>query len=207
MLHLEASPSKSAHLTAGQDAPTPYKSTVLMCTYRAVGLQYYKYTIGGVNIIFINLVPLVFFTIIDGFLILPAVERGEAAGRHYAPFIMFLTSQALLFVLALASVIPLSYFIGMAVASISAQSSIGMGAVINATFGFHHRDYSLWDRFDPRKRSFGRRVDCRLDPGRCAAHAWRQYVLWSIQEEGTEIQCEERGGDEYDAESWLSLVP
>ena len=37
--------------------------------------------------------------------------------------------------MALGSVIPLSYFIGMAVASISAQSSIGMGAVINATFG------------------------------------------------------------------------
>jgi Ca2+:H+ antiporter len=37
--------------------------------------------------------------------------------------------------MSLASVIPLSYFIGMAVASISAQSSIGMGAVINATFG------------------------------------------------------------------------
>ena len=35
----------------------------------------------------------------------------------------------------LGSVLPLSYFIGMAVASISAQSSIGMGAVINATFG------------------------------------------------------------------------
>ncbi|CAG8558892.1 7578_t:CDS:2 [Funneliformis mosseae] len=31
--------------------------------------------------------------------------------------------------------IPLSYFIGMAVASISAQSSAGLGAVINATFG------------------------------------------------------------------------
>ncbi len=127
---------KSAHLTAGQMAPTiGYKSTVLLCSYRAIGLQYYKYTIGGVNIIFINLVPLVFFTIIDRFLILPAVERGEAAGGHYSPLIVFLTSQALIFVLALASVIPLSYFIGMAVASISAQSSIGMGAVINATFG------------------------------------------------------------------------
>jgi Ca2+:H+ antiporter len=127
---------KSARLTAGQVAPTPgYESTVLLCTNRAIGLRYYKYTIGGVNIIFINLVPLVFFTIIDGFFILPAVEKGEAAGRHYTPLITFLTSQALIFVLALASVIPLSYFIGMAVASISAQSSIGMGAVINATFG------------------------------------------------------------------------
>lgn len=127
---------KRARLTAGQVAPTSGpKSTVLLCTYRAVGLQYYKYTVGGVNIMFINLMPLVFFTIIDGMLILPAVERAHHAGRTVSPFFTLVTSQALIFVLGLASVIPLSYFIGMAVASISAQSSIGMGAVINATFG------------------------------------------------------------------------
>lgn len=127
---------KRARLTKGQVAPTSGPtSTVLLCTYRAVGLQYYKYTVGGVNIMFINLLPLVFFTIIDGLLILPAVERNEHLGRPITPFLRLLTSQALIFVLALASVIPLSYFIGMAVASISAQSSIGMGAVINATFG------------------------------------------------------------------------
>ncbi|WVQ85360.1 calcium/proton exchanger [Cryptococcus sp. DSM 104549] len=127
---------KRAHLTAGQVAPTSGPaSTVLLCTYRAVGLQYYKYTVGGVNIMFINLLPLVFFTIIDGMVLLPAVERNEHMGRPITPLLRVLTSQALIFVLALASVIPLSYFIGMAVASISAQSSIGMGAVINATFG------------------------------------------------------------------------
>jgi Ca2+:H+ antiporter len=106
-----------------------------LCTYRAVGLQYYKYTIGGVNIIFINLLPLIFFTIADDFIFLPAVERAIAKGHYPTPLIAFLTSQSLIFILSLASVIPLSYFIGMAVASISAQSSIGMGAVINATFG------------------------------------------------------------------------
>ncbi|KAK8865678.1 calcium/proton exchanger [Kwoniella newhampshirensis] len=127
---------RRAHLTAGQVAPTSGPtSTVLLCTYRAIGLQYYKYTVGGVNILFINLLPLVFFTIIDGLLLLPIVERKEHLGHPVTPLLRFLTSQALIFVLALASVIPLSYFIGMAVASISAQSSIGMGAVINATFG------------------------------------------------------------------------
>ncbi|WVF70873.1 calcium/proton exchanger [Kwoniella sp. CBS 6097] len=127
---------KRARLTAGQVAPTSGPtSTVLLCTYRAIGLQYYKYTVGGVNILFINLLPLVFFTIIDGMIILPFVEKEEHAGHDVTPFLRFITSQALIFVLALASVIPLSYFIGMAVASISAQSSIGMGAVINATFG------------------------------------------------------------------------
>ncbi|WVW80411.1 calcium/proton exchanger [Kwoniella bestiolae CBS 10118] len=139
-LREDGSPSgytmKRAHLTAGQVAPTSGpKSTVLLCTYRAIGLQYYKYTVGGVNIMFINLLPLVFFVIIDGLFILPFVEKQEHHGLPISPFFKLITSQALIFVMALASVIPLSYFIGMAVASISAQSSIGMGAVINATFG------------------------------------------------------------------------
>jgi Ca2+:H+ antiporter len=47
----------------------------------------------------------------------------------------FFASEEFIFALSLASVIPLSYFIGTAVASISAQSSVGLGAVINATFG------------------------------------------------------------------------
>lgn len=106
------------------------RSTVLLCTYRAAGLQYYKYTVDGVNILFINLLSLVFFVIADFFLIAPYVEKHNVGG-----FLAFISGQAAIFTLALLSVIPLSYFIGMAVASISAQSSIGMGAVINASFG------------------------------------------------------------------------
>ncbi|KAG9046632.1 hypothetical protein FS837_003954 [Tulasnella sp. UAMH 9824] len=123
-------------LQPGQTAPTGSpKSKVLLCTYRAAGLQYYKYTVGGVNIMFINLLPVVFLVILDGFFLMPWVEKKEHHGEHVHPLLQFFASQALVFVLSLASVIPLSYFIGMAVASISAQSSIGMGAVINATFG------------------------------------------------------------------------
>ena len=127
---------KSTRLLAGQLAPSGSPtSTVLLCIYKATGWQYYKYTIGGVNILFINLIPIVFLVILDGMVLLPWVEGREGAGKHVPGFIAFLASRALIFVLCLASVIPLSYFIGMAVASISAQSSIGMGAVINASFG------------------------------------------------------------------------
>jgi Ca2+:H+ antiporter len=56
----------------------------------------------------------------------------EHLGRRREHFIF---GPEFLFIMSLASVIPLSYFIGMAVASISAQSSAGMGSVINATFG------------------------------------------------------------------------
>lgn len=106
------------------------RSTVLLCTYRAAGVQYYKYTIDGVNIMFINLLSLVFFVIADFWWVEPYVEKHELGG-----LLGFISGQAFIFVIALLSVIPLSYFIGMAVASISAQSSIGMGAVINASFG------------------------------------------------------------------------
>lgn len=128
---------KHPRLSEGQQAPSSSSPTsrVLLCTYRAVGLKYYKYTVGGVNIMFVNLLPFVMFTIIDGLFILPMVDRQEKAGKHVPAIVAIIASRALIFIMSLASVIPLSYFIGMAVASISAQSSIGMGAVINATFG------------------------------------------------------------------------
>jgi len=110
-------------------------STVILCIYRAAGLRYFKYTVGGVNILFVNLLPLVFFVIFDAFVLMPLLEKKEHHGEHVGLFLGFIASQGVIFALSLASVIPLSYFIGMAVASISAQSSIGMGAVINATFG------------------------------------------------------------------------
>jgi len=106
------------------------RNKVLLCTYKAAGLQYYKYTVDGVNVLFINLLPLILFVILDNFVL------RHVADRHPDnQFLTVLAGQGTIFVLALLSVIPLSYFIGMAVASISAQSSIGMGAVINATFG------------------------------------------------------------------------
>lgn len=125
---------KHPRLSRGQTAPSTSgspRSTVLLCVYRAIGWEYYKYTVGGVNIIFVNLLPIVFFVIFDGFVLLPLAENAE----HVSGLLAFLTSWPVIFFMSLASVIPLSYFIGMAVASISAQSSIGMGAVINATFG------------------------------------------------------------------------
>ncbi|GAA5929848.1 hypothetical protein JCM3775_006570 [Rhodotorula graminis] len=107
--------------------------TVLLCTYRAAGREYYKYTVDGVNVWFVNLLALVFLAIADFFLLMPYVERTHPHGG--AGFLGLLVAPPFVFSAALLSVIPLSYFLGMAVASISAQSSIGVGAVINASFG------------------------------------------------------------------------
>ncbi|KAI5858298.1 Sodium/calcium exchanger protein-domain-containing protein [Durotheca rogersii] len=98
-------------------------SSILLCTYRAVGSQYWKYTIDGTNIFLINLMAVVMLVIFD-WLVLDGILH----------FDNFLTSPGFLFVAGLFSIIPLAYFIGQAVASISAQSSMGLGAAINAFF-------------------------------------------------------------------------
>jgi Ca2+:H+ antiporter len=109
--------------TASARAPAAPHSSILVCTYRAVGIKYWKYTIDGTNIFLINLMAVVVFVIFD-WLVLDGVLHVEN----------FLTSPAFLFVSGLLSIIPLAYFIGQAVASISAQSSMGLGAAINAFF-------------------------------------------------------------------------
>lgn len=70
------------------------------------------------------MIAVVLFTITDEYVLGPILGHDT-----------WITSPALVFALSLLSIIPLAYFIGQAVASISAQSSIGMGAAINAFFG------------------------------------------------------------------------
>lgn len=103
--------------------PSSPSSSILLCTYRAVGLKYWKYTIDGTNIFLINLIGVVLFAIFDYWVL------SVALGLK-----IWLVHPGFVFALALFSIIPLAYFIGQAVASISAQSSMGMGAAINAFF-------------------------------------------------------------------------
>ncbi|EAZ62963.2 Ca2+/H+ antiporter [Scheffersomyces stipitis CBS 6054] len=96
---------------------------IVVSTYRCCGFHYYKYTIDGTNIFFINLLTVVLFVILDYFFL-----------KEKLHWDYWFTDSSFLFCACLFSIIPLAYFIGQAVASISAQSSMGVGAVINAFF-------------------------------------------------------------------------
>ena len=111
--------SESSYSRDGTSSP----SSVLLCTYRAVGLKYWKYTVDGTNIFLINLIGVVLFAIFDYWVL--DVALGLSSWIVHPGFV---------FALALFSIIPLAYFIGQAVASISAQSSMGVGAAVNAFF-------------------------------------------------------------------------
>ncbi|XP_040894418.1 putative cation exchanger C521.04c [Toxotes jaculatrix] len=96
-----------------------YETRALLCCYHAVNWYYYKYTVDGINVFAVNLLPLVIVAIVIGY-----IDREN----QYA-------SSDVKFAIAIGSIIPLSYYIGMGIASISAQSNFAVGAVVNATFG------------------------------------------------------------------------
>ncbi|NP_001020678.2 cation/H+ exchanger protein 1 [Danio rerio] len=99
--------------------PQGCETRVLLCCYRAFNWYYYKYTVDGINVFAVNLLPLVIITLIIGYM-----DREN-----------YFVSSEVKFATALISIIPLSYYIGMGIASISAQSNFAVGAVVNATFG------------------------------------------------------------------------
>lgn len=109
--------------TYARTSTTTSSSSILLCTYRAAGTRYWKYTVDGTNIFLINLLGVVVFVIADYH-----VLAGMFGIKSW------FTHPGMIFTLALLSIIPLAYFIGQAVASISAQSSMGLGAAINAFF-------------------------------------------------------------------------
>ncbi|KAI9725320.1 MAG: hypothetical protein M1828_003335 [Chrysothrix sp. TS-e1954] len=104
-------------------APGAPPSSIILCTYRAVGTKYWKYTIDGTNVFLINLLGVVAFVIFDYWVLYTALGIKSPV-----------TNTIFLFLLSLFSIIPLAYFIGQAVASISAQSTMGVGAAVNAFF-------------------------------------------------------------------------
>ncbi|KAK3544659.1 hypothetical protein QTP86_025600 [Hemibagrus guttatus] len=99
--------------------PQNCESRVLLCCYRAFNWYYYKYTVDGINVFAVNLLSLVIIALVTGY-----VDRDNTFVRSEVKFATAVTS-----------IIPLSYYIGMGIASISAQSNFAVGAVVNATFG------------------------------------------------------------------------
>ncbi|XYA02897.1 hypothetical protein QA089_005484 [Meyerozyma guilliermondii] len=120
-LHFES--EKEYYRKSSADTTKRGRQSIILSTYRCCGLHYYKFTIDGTNVFFINLIALVIFVIVDYFILF------EQFGWK-----SWITDSSVIFCMCLLAIIPLAYFIGQAVASISAQSSMGVGAVINAFF-------------------------------------------------------------------------
>ncbi|XP_019947709.1 cation/H+ exchanger protein 1 isoform X2 [Paralichthys olivaceus] len=102
-----------------QEKKSSCEIRVVLYCYQASNVHYCKYTVQGINIFALNLLPLVLITLIVGYT--------DPDHNYFSAETKFAT--------AITSIIPLSYYIGMGIASISAQSNFAVGAVVNATFG------------------------------------------------------------------------
>lgn len=99
--------------------PKRHRHEIIMYTHQSVNFYYYKYTIDGMNVILVNLLVFVVLSLVIGYT--------DEENKH--------TSGVTKCVLAILAIVPLTYYIGMGIISISAQSSFAVGAVLNATFG------------------------------------------------------------------------
>ncbi|KNC52807.1 uncharacterized protein AMSG_08699 [Thecamonas trahens ATCC 50062] len=109
-------------LFVGESTPRA-GAQIVMCTYKAADSRYFYYERFGVNVVLLNMFPFVGLTLILGYL-----------GEHVV-FLKPISTPGVIFVSSLLSTVPIAYFIGMAISSISAQSTFAVGAVLNATFG------------------------------------------------------------------------
>jgi len=90
---------------------------ILLYPLESFNRYYYKYSINGMNVCLVNLLPFVIISLVFGF------------------FLQSYIHPVVIFLCCMLSTIPLSYYNGMAIASISAQTSFAVGALINASFG------------------------------------------------------------------------
>ncbi|XP_041967055.1 low affinity vacuolar monovalent cation/H(+) antiporter isoform X1 [Alosa sapidissima] len=112
-------PPEEVHISRITEEPQTGEDKALLCCNHALNGYYYKYTVDGINVFAVNLLPLVIFALVIGY-----IDKDNK-----------FASSEVKFATAIGSIIPLSYYIGMGIASISAQSNFAVGAVVNATFG------------------------------------------------------------------------
>ncbi|OCT89276.1 hypothetical protein XELAEV_18017896mg [Xenopus laevis] len=112
-------PPEQVQIRSSNKMDASFDTDIILCCYHAVNIYYYKYSVDGLNVFAVNLILLVIVSLALGY-----------ADRHND-----YTSSPVKFTLSLVSIMPLSYYIGMAIASVSAQSNFAVGAVVNATFG------------------------------------------------------------------------
>ena len=92
---------------------------LLLVTYSTCNAYYFKYQVGGMNVILVNLMVFVVITLVLSYGVPKSMKPPDEA----------------MLGIALVSTIPLTYYIGTALASLSAQTSIAVGAVLTAGFG------------------------------------------------------------------------
>jgi Ca2+:H+ antiporter len=93
--------------------------SVLLCNFRAFNVLYFEYEFKGVNIVFLNLIPIV---LTRALMIVVHIFYHYDQGDN----------PILLFFIDLLCSIPITFYIGTSIASIAIQTNYTIGAILNA---------------------------------------------------------------------------
>jgi len=113
--------TQPTNITVLPDYNQAARHTVLLCNWRAFNVLYFEYEVKGVNIVFLNLIPVV-------------ISRALMIVIHMFYEFHFLDTIPQFFIDLLCS-IPITFYIGNSIASIAAQTNYTIGAILNASFG------------------------------------------------------------------------
>eukprot|EP01126_Amoeba_proteus_P036514 TRINITY_DN3728_c0_g1_i1.p1 TRINITY_DN3728_c0_g1~~TRINITY_DN3728_c0_g1_i1.p1 ORF type:complete len:663 (-),score=117.89 TRINITY_DN3728_c0_g1_i1:1323-3311(-) len=104
-----------------QDYSAASSHPVLLCTYHAFSKGYTTYSLFGINIFFLNAIPVV---VIRTLLLIVSL----ITGKHYmSPIVSFFFD--------LVCAVPITFFIGLSISCITIQTNYMIGALLNASFG------------------------------------------------------------------------
>ncbi|GCB61395.1 hypothetical protein scyTo_0014326 [Scyliorhinus torazame] len=93
-------PPEQLQIRQPKRTEVPLDGEVVLCCYHAMNFYYYKYTVVGINVFAVNLLPLVIVALVLGY--------GDADNRY--------ASSLVKFTLSVVAIVPLSHYIGMAIA-------------------------------------------------------------------------------------------
>ncbi|KAL0232058.1 hypothetical protein PCE1_003054 [Barthelona sp. PCE] len=89
---------------------------ILLMTFQPVNRNFLKYSVGGMSVVLVNMLPFVLLAIGSGFSSMP----------HEDPLLVFF--------ICMLSIVPLAYYIGKGISMISNQAGFLASAIINASF-------------------------------------------------------------------------
>jgi len=113
--------SKPLHVRVQSNYSKLSRHHHVLVVFRAVSRKYLTYSLFGINIFFINCIPIVLFRAIT-------LIVGLITGHHFLPPLVSFTYDIL-------CVVPITFFIGTSIENITAQTNYMVGALLNASFG------------------------------------------------------------------------
>eukprot|EP01122_Echinamoeba_exundans_P007279 TRINITY_DN2199_c0_g1_i1.p1 TRINITY_DN2199_c0_g1~~TRINITY_DN2199_c0_g1_i1.p1 ORF type:complete len:637 (-),score=100.40 TRINITY_DN2199_c0_g1_i1:45-1955(-) len=107
------------HIEIEADYRGAQRHHVILCTHQAFSTSYFSYRIWGMNVAIVNFFPIIVIAVIESY-VMPEQYSLPPVAKFFVDLVCS---------------VPIKFYIGMGISSISAQTNYMVGALLSATFG------------------------------------------------------------------------